>query len=141
MVKKLAPISLMVIVLGLMLYPHSAFIPIPRNVFVPFLPTSSYFNINNTNFFPIIIALLSVVVLVMFVIRVISPVQQKNDKWQTVLIYSCLSACILATLLSWLIYPNFIWGVTDTIIIQSIILSLHIATLATQVKFNKSNRK
>ena len=171
----------------LMMQPHSAFVPIPANIF-PFIPTTSfiptpintllmlipttsYFDITNTNIFPFIIALLSVAVLVMLVIsvipgrerndelrpsadigpyyadeliyslqvgisKVIYRVKKEYDKWQTMLIRSCLSICILSSLLSWLIYLDFIWGVTMTIIMQGIIFFLHVATLVTQIIFN-----
>ena len=125
----------------MMLNRYSAFVPSPSGIFTPFLHKTSYFDINNSNPFPFIVAVMSVVVLVMLIIRVIRSVKKENDKLHTVLVCSCLSFCVLASLLSWVVYPNFIWGVTEALVIQGIILFLHVSALASSIAFRKPSRK
>lgn len=52
---KLKSIFYMVSSMILMLYPYSAFIPIPSNILVSLIPITSYFDIKNTNFFHLLL--------------------------------------------------------------------------------------
>ena len=110
----------------LMLYPRGVYYALPNNgkLYFYLSPTTSYFDIDNTNRFPFVIAMLSIVVLLLLVVK-----KENHAKKTFVLI--CLSFCIIASPLSWLIYRDWYRSVT---LIQIIVLFLHVATLMIQVK-------
>jgi hypothetical protein len=93
--------------------------------------TTSFFHVSyESNWFPIITALLSIAVLL---ILVISYVKKKHYMGKVTLIF--VSVCIVASPLSWLIY-----GIEYTITwIGIIVFLLHVVTLVLLVKSKKSN--
>ena len=100
----------------------------------------SYFNINNFNRFPNIIALLSIVVLVMLIARTVDPINSKGDARKLMLIcmYICISICIVASPLSWLIFAGA-GGFPAITFLGVIVFLLHITTLALQINFKRTS--
>ena len=123
--KKKLSICCMMVAIVLMLLPYG--IPTgPKNYRDSFYQqfTTSYFNVSyESNWFPIITALLSIVVLVMLIVN---HVKRKDYIGTRVLRYIFLSICIVASPLSWLIY-GFAYTIT---LIGIIVFFLHVATLA-----------
>ena len=122
-------IGCMAATIALMLYPYGV-VNGPINYrsifFTPYM--SSYFYISYGNVFPIITALLSIVILVMLVVRLASHAKKENAI-KPLLICRLLSVCIVASLLSWLLFGGF----TITLV-GIMVLLLHITTLVLQIR-------
>ena len=132
MKKKLIPICCMTVAVVLMSLPYG--VPTgPKEYRTSFYQqfTTSYFNISyESNWFPIITVLLSIVLLVMLVVNYI-----KKKDYIGKLICILLSICIVASPLSWLIYG----GAYTMTLIGIIVFLLHVATLTLQIKSKKSS--
>gem|GEM_PF-1024394 len=96
----------------------------------------SYFEVSYGNWFPIITALLSIIVLIMLVVKTVIRIN-KNDVKYSFLICIFLSICIVASPLSWLIYG----GIYTITWIGAIVFILHIITLILQSKFYRASKK
>jgi len=96
--------------------------------------TTSYFSIRFGNWFPIVTAVLSIVVFVLLVVRQGNPIKRRSNGWKPVLMI-CLVICIVASPLSWLIFPDII-GIP---LIALIVFCLHIFTFALQIGFKNTS--
>jgi O-antigen ligase len=88
---------------------------------------SSYFYVSYDNWFPIIIAMLSIVTLVLLVVKAVAQAKRKATG-NSILVCTLLLICIVASPPSWLIY-----GGTVTFI-GIIVFLLHIITFILQIK-------
>lgn len=107
------------------------FSPDPMNHVIEYHSYFSVMPIGYGNWFLIITARLSVIILVLLIIRIAGLATKRDVTGKLALI--CLLICIGAQLLSWLIFR----GGYRISIIGVIVFVLHVAMLALQIKYNK----
>ena len=128
-ITKTLSIWCMIAAIVLMLLPYGVWKPI--DIFYNFSSyTTSYFHVNYGNWFPLVTALLSILILGMLIF---DHVKRKDYMRKYVLI--CIFIRIIASPLLWLIY-GFPYTMTLT---GLIVFLLHVATLVLQIKSKKAS--